>query len=183
MRLEETTCETLKPLARMFGIFGSSPKATGSPTPCTANTWVHARYGACQCVELGLVFLLSLRRERVRWLEKILQVPRTDPNDHDPQPFCPGSDRPSPTPSSRLPDCGTPQNHAPFTNQLPTGSRTLRDAHRRAAVGQARESVGGRLPPPRAMGNAHAPERQRRNSHDVRKIDPSGHMKSDQGAS
>ena len=103
----------------------SSPKATGSSTSCTANTWgAHARDGACQCVELGLVFLLSLRRERIRWLEQVLQVPRADPNGHDPQPFCPGSDRPGSTPSSRLPDCGAPQDHAPFINRLPSGSRS-----------------------------------------------------------
>jgi hypothetical protein len=49
---------------------------------------VHARYGACQCVELGAVFLLGLRRERIRRLEQVLQIPCANPNDHDPQPFC-----------------------------------------------------------------------------------------------
>jgi hypothetical protein len=49
---------------------------------------VHARYGACQCVELGVVFLLGLRRERIRRLEQVLQIPCANPNDHDPQPFC-----------------------------------------------------------------------------------------------
>ena len=72
---------------------------------------------------------LSLRRERIRRLEQVLQIPRANPNDHDPQPFCPGSDRPSSTPSSRLPDCDTPQNHAPFINRLPSGSeKRLGDA-------------------------------------------------------
>ena len=80
----------------------SSPKATGSPTSRTANTWGSMRVnGAGQCVELGSIFLHGLRRERIRRLEQVLQIPRADPNDHDPQPFCPGSDSPSPTPSSR----------------------------------------------------------------------------------
>ena len=38
------------------------------PAPPTHG--VHARYGACQCVELGVVFLLGLRRERIRRPDK-----------------------------------------------------------------------------------------------------------------
>jgi len=34
--------------------------------------------------------LLGLRRERIRRLEQVLQIPCADPNDHDPQPFCLG---------------------------------------------------------------------------------------------
>ena len=56
------------------------------PAPPTHG--VHARYGACQCVELGVVFLLGLRRERIRRPEQVLQIPCANPNDHDPQPFC-----------------------------------------------------------------------------------------------
>ena len=101
----------------------SSSKATGSPTSCTANTWGSMRVMALASAP-SLAWYSSSVFGANGWLEQVLQVPRADPNDHDPQPFCPGSDSPSPIPSSRLPDCGTPQNHAPFTNLLPSGSRT-----------------------------------------------------------
>ena len=85
---------------------------------------VHARYRACRASSLAWYSSSVFGANGLGGLNKFSRFHVPIRNDHDPQPFCPGSDSPSPTPSSRLPDCGTPQNHAPFTNQLPSGSRT-----------------------------------------------------------